>query len=109
MEKYFVPSEKAVAFEKMKQWNDQRRTLGKTEGFVASSLMRRDGQAKGHGMGSVNPNEPTYVATYVFEDSQSMEKWLASSQASTQSELWDKTPERVFYEGTLVISSEEGA
>lgn len=45
MVKYFVPSQKAQSFEAM--WKD-RDIAKKEDGFIASSIMRRDGQAKGY-------------------------------------------------------------
>jgi heme-degrading monooxygenase HmoA len=110
MEKFFVPPSKAADFEKVQGWKDQKAALSQTSGFVASSLMRRDGQAKGHGMGEVDPSEPTYVATYVFQDRPSFESWAASvKNMEDANSCWTKAPEKSYYEGTLVISSSEGA
>lgn len=110
MEKFFVPPSKAADFEKSQRWKDQQAALSQTAGFVTSSLMRRDVQAKGHGVGEVESSEPTYVATYVFEDRTSFEKWAASVKDMEEiRSCWTKAPEKTFYEGTLVISSPEGA
>lgn len=47
MEKYFVPTgERAIDFEKY--WTANFLDMKKFDGFVTSSLMRRDGQAKGY-------------------------------------------------------------
>jgi heme-degrading monooxygenase HmoA len=45
MVRYFVPSEQAQAFETT--WKASDISPGKSDGVIASSLMRRDGQAKG--------------------------------------------------------------
>jgi heme-degrading monooxygenase HmoA len=114
LEKFFVPMEHAASFEKMKQWQNRQKSLRGMDGFVSFSLMRRDGQAKGHGVGKINPDtEPTYVATTIFQDRPSFEKWnlLVAALTSTESavDFCTKAPNRVFYEGTLVITNQQGA
>jgi heme-degrading monooxygenase HmoA len=117
MENFFVPPEHASAFENF--WATASPSFDDFEGFVAFSVMRRDGQAKGHGMVEMSMNEPTYVATLVFKDRMSFETWSSTHGSAPPKEgadapppppkMWDRAPEKVYYEGTLVITGEEGA
>ncbi|GKZ01344.1 hypothetical protein MPSEU_001085400 [Mayamaea pseudoterrestris] len=107
MEKLYIKSDMQAAFEK--SYIQREAKLGEATGFVAFSLLRRDGQAKGHGVAEMGPNEPNYVGATVFKDRASYEKWNAlHSDSPSPTTMWNKSPEKVFYEGTLVISSEEG-
>lgn len=103
LEKYYVPQSKAAEFEMNDTWKNKKSSLEDTEGLVTFSLMRRDGQAKGHGTVEMDSSEPTYVAAYIFQDRPSFDAW-----AKTVEEV-DMAPEKVYYEGTLVISSADGA
>lgn len=109
MIKYFIPSgNDAIAFEEAwKTSHGQMKPMKDVQGFVASSLLRRDGQAKGHGVAPMDATEPTYVATTIFQDRKSYEQWSLSRSTINNLKLQRK-PETVFYEGTLVISSAVG-
>ena len=95
-------------------------------------MLRRDGQAKGHGTVPMDEKEPTYLSTTIWKDQESFKKWRegsafqkahgqkpnASNSNSSDNEqsaqapappLWIRPPQPVFYEGTLVITSEDGA
>jgi heme-degrading monooxygenase HmoA len=119
---FWVPLENAKAFET--RWADRESKLKECDGFICFSLLRRDGQAKGHGTVPMTDAEPTYQSTTVWRDRQSFEAWRkgpafgeAHGKPSNGNErtstppkpLWSRPPEPVFYEGTLVISSPEGA
>jgi heme-degrading monooxygenase HmoA len=115
MEKYFVLPEMQFTFEKF--WTARESTLAKVEGFVAFSMMRRDGQAKGHGVSEISEKEPNYVGTIVFKDRASHDKWKVEHEAESMArkssgppppKMWNKAPEKVYYEGTLVLSSTLG-
>jgi len=120
---FFVPPENAVAFEQ--RWANRESKLKECDGFVAFSMLRRDGQAKGHGTVEMDASEPTYVSTTIWKDRASFEAWKGGSafqQAHGQKKdddkkeaaaqppapLWSRPPQPVFYEGVLVISSEQG-
>lgn len=129
---FFVPSQNAAAFEQ--RWASRETKLKECDGFVAFSMLRRDGQQKGHGTVPMDEGEPTYVSTTIWRDRGSFDKWRngsAFSQAHGQNKaaensssdkptkgsdadgppqpLWSRPPQPVFYEGTLVITKEEGA
>uniref|UniRef100_A0A7S3QJ63 ABM domain-containing protein n=1 Tax=Chaetoceros debilis TaxID=122233 RepID=A0A7S3QJ63_9STRA len=128
---FFVNGESAAAFEK--RWADRESKLKECEGFVAFSMMRRDTGAKGHGVKEMTDSEAAYLSTTIWESRASFDAWrkgTAFSKAhgakppSEQSgedkkndekpakppmPLWSKPPQPVFYEGTLVISSADGA
>ncbi|CAJ1950166.1 unnamed protein product [Cylindrotheca closterium] len=124
---FFVPPENASAFEQ--RWANRESRLKDCEGFVSFSMLRRDGQAKGHGTSPMDESEPTYLSTTIWKDQASFQKWRQGSAfqkahgggppkdkkdesekpAAPPAPLWAKPPQPVFYEGTLVISSEEGA
>ena len=121
---FFVTQENAAAFEE--RWANRDSKLHECDGFVAFSMLRRDGQAKGHGTVEMDSSEPTYVSTTIWKDRASFEAWKTGSafkeahgQGAKQSEttpqepppqpLWSRPPQPVFYEGVLVISSEQGA
>eukprot|EP00523_Entomoneis_sp_CCMP467_P010247 CAMPEP_0168737160 /NCGR_PEP_ID=MMETSP0724-20121128/10242_1 /TAXON_ID=265536 /ORGANISM="Amphiprora sp., Strain CCMP467" /LENGTH=350 /DNA_ID=CAMNT_0008784399 /DNA_START=40 /DNA_END=1092 /DNA_ORIENTATION=+ len=113
-QKYFVPSDNAAAFEQAMAEMQQQPSSGSTApGLVASSVMRRDGQAKGHGIVELQSNEPSYVVTTIFDSQAAYQAWAAANQqqetAALDESLWTRAPETVFYEGTLVLSSPEGA
>jgi hypothetical protein len=96
---------------------------------VAFSMLRRDGQAKGHGTVAMDEKEPAYLSTTIWKDQASFELWRkgtafqkahgqkppseqqSSSEAAAppQQPLWSQPPRPIFYEGTLVITSEDGA
>jgi heme-degrading monooxygenase HmoA len=112
MDKYFVLADKQADFEKF--WIEREPTLAQVEGFVAFTMLRRDGQAKGHGVVEMTETEPNYQGVVIFKDRASHGNWRADSEAQAPEQkleatkMWSKSPEKVFYEGTLVISSEEG-
>jgi hypothetical protein len=53
----------------------------------------------------MDATEPTYVATTIFQDRQSYEQWAATTTTNPSKMSLQRTPEKVYYEGTLVISS----
>jgi heme-degrading monooxygenase HmoA len=125
---FYVPAENAAAFEE--RWANRESKLGECDGFVGFAMLRRDGQAKGHGTVEMDPSEPTYVSTTIWKDRASFDSWKNGSafqQAhgtkpkedgpqndeskapmAPQTPLWSRPPQPVFYEGVLVISSEKG-
>lgn len=128
---FYVPRDNAAAFEQ--RWAQRESKLKECEGFVAFSMLRRDGQQQGHGTVHMNDNEPSYVSTTIWKDRASFDKWRtgsAFSQAHGQKNKesssdadnkksgppagaaqppWSRPPQPVFYEGTLVITRKEGA
>ncbi|KAI2493743.1 antibiotic biosynthesis monooxygenase [Fragilaria crotonensis] len=121
---FFVPGENAAAFEQ--RWNERESKLKDCDGFVCFSLLRRDGQAKGHGIVAMNDSEPTYLSATIWKNRQAFEAWRkgpAFGEAHGQGKLkvegeapkqppaplWSKPPQPVFYEGTLVITQTDGA
>jgi len=122
---FFVSPENAAAFEK--RWADRESKLKECDGFVAFSMLRRDISGnKGHGTVPISDKEPSYQSTTIWKDRASFDKWREGSafkkahgqaasgdkpseQKQPPAPLWSKPPEPVFYEGTLVISGEEGA
>jgi len=133
---FFVPRDNAAAFEQ--RWKNRESKLKDCEGFVSFSVMRRDGQAKGHGTVELDESvEPTYVSTTIWKDRASFDKWRSGSNfskshgqqkaeavdAKDESEeaakkpppraqgppQWSRPPQPVFYEGTLVITTADGA
>lgn len=126
---FYVPPENAAAFEQ--RWASRESKLKECDGFVAFTLLRRDGQAKGHGTVEMDNSEPTYVSTTIWKDRASFEAWKNGSAfqkahgqgsnkkndenkddaapSSPPQPLWSRPPQPIFYEGVLVISSEEGA
>lgn len=121
---FFVPPENAAAFEK--RWADRESKLSECDGFVSFSMLRRDGQAKGHGTVAMKDTEPSYLSTTIWRDQKAFDDWRkgqAFRQAHGQEDKkdgekpqkppggpqWSKPPQPVFYEGTLVITSTDGA
>lgn len=128
---FFVPRENAAAFEQ--RWKSRESKLKECEGFVSFSMLRRDGQAKGHGTVEMDEStEPTYLSTTIWKDRASFDKWRNGSnfskshgqkdgekgeekspkkppQAAGGPPQWTHPPKPVFYEGTLVISTADGA
>jgi heme-degrading monooxygenase HmoA len=116
---FHVPTKNAAAFEQ--RWAQRESKLSECDGFVAFCMLRRDGTAKGHGTSPLTSEEPTYVSTTIWENRSAFETWKTSSAfqkvhgtaKETPAEqplapLWDKPPTPVFYEGTLVITSQDG-
>lgn len=128
---FYVPLENARAFEQ--RWASRESKLQECDGFVAFQMLRRDGQAKGHGTVEMDSSEPTYVSATIWKDRASFDAWKNGSafqQAhggeskksgdddekakvdeppkSPPAPLWSRPPQPVFYEGVLVISSEQG-
>ena len=126
---FYVPSENAASFEQ--RWAKRESKLKECDGFVAFSMLRRDGQAKGHGTSPMTPDEATYQSTTIWRDRAAFDAWREGNnfkQAHGQKAegekkpeeakkpdgqgappQWSKPPTPVFYEGTLVITGEEGA
>jgi len=139
---FFVPRDNAVAFEQ--RWKNRESKLKECEGFVSFAMMRRDGQAKGHGTVEMDESvEPTYLSTTIWKDRASFQKWRkgsnfskshgqkspkapdgasnknkdceeaeASSPKKPQAQgppMWSRPPKPIFYEGTLVITTADGA
>lgn len=76
----------------------------------------------------MDENEPTYQSFTIWKDQASFQKWRQGSAfqkahggankedkdkdekpVAPPAPLWVKPPQPVFYQGTLVISSQEGA
>lgn len=130
---FFMPLENAAVFEQ--RWASRESKLAACQGFVAFSMLRRDGQAKGHGTVEMTMEEPTYVSTTIWKDQASFEKWKSdnafkqahgskppgntvskedakeggAAAAAPPLPLWSRPPQTVFYEGTLVITNKDGA
>lgn len=126
---FYVPNENRVAFEQ--RWAQRVSKLQECDGFVAFTMLRRDGSAKGHGTSPLTSDEPTYVSTTIWKDRASFDAWRTGSafqkahgggddkkkqdggsdtgDAKPPAPLWSKPPTPVFYEGTLVITSKDGA
>ena len=127
---FYVPAENAASFEQ--RWAKRESKLKECDGFVAFSMLRRDGQAKGHGTSPMTPDEATYQSTTIWRDRAAFDAWRegnnfrqahgqkAEGEKKESEEAkkpegqgpppqWSKPPTPVFYEGTLVITGEEGA
>ena len=74
---FFVPQENAVAFEQ--RWANRESKLRECEGFVGFSMLRRDGQYRGHGTVEMTEEDPTYVSTTIWKDQASFQKWRKSA------------------------------
>jgi heme-degrading monooxygenase HmoA len=107
-ESFFVPAEHAKNFEQL--LGSTKTSYDDFDGFVAASVMRRDGQAKGHGTVEMSSSEPTYVATLVFKDRKSFEAMKAAkpNEETKDPKMWSRDPEKIYYEGKLVITTEAG-
>ena len=123
---FFVPPENAAAFEQ--RWASRESKLKECDGFVAFSMLRRDAAAKGHGVAPITNGEPSYLSTTIWRDRKAFDNWRngsafkkAHGQAAGDDKkegekpkeppapLWSQPPKPVFYEGTLVITSKDGA
>lgn len=122
---FFVSPESAVAFEQ--RWASRESKLKECDGFVAFSMLRRDASAKGHGVVPLTSGDPSYTSTTIWKDRKAFDNWRSGStfqqahgakkEVSESDEkpkalpqtLWSQPPQPVFYEGTLVINSEDGA
>jgi len=116
---FFVPPSNAVEFEQ--RWADRTTKLKECEGFVSFDLLRRDVKAKGHGIAPMGEEEPTYMSCTIWKDRAAFNAWKNGNafkeahgekkegEEKSRMPLWSKPPLPVFYEGTLVISSPEGA
>ena len=74
---FFVTQENAAAFEE--RWANRDSKLHECDGFVAFSMLRRDGQAKGHGTVEMDASEPTYVSTTIWKDRASFDAWKSGT------------------------------
>ena len=122
---FFIPQDNAVAFEQ--RWKNRTSKLKECDGFVSFSMLRRDAKAKGHGIKPMGDEEPNYMTCTIWKDKASFESWKSGSafkeahgstaasgkddgeEKQKPAPLWSKPPVPVFYEGTLVISSPDGA
>lgn len=137
---FYVPVENGAAFEA--RWADRVSTLKDCDGFVAFTMLRRDGQQKGHGTVPMTESEPSYMSTTIWRDRASFDTWkkgpsfqqahgqqqqqqqkqqpagtggettattTATPPPSPPKPLWSRPPQPIFYEGTLVITSDQGA
>ncbi|EJK74106.1 hypothetical protein THAOC_04240 [Thalassiosira oceanica] len=122
MNQFFVPPANGPAFEA--RWANRVSKLKECEGFVSFSMLRRDVKAKGHGISPMGEEEPTYTSCTVWKSKECFEAWKngagfqeahgkkdggETKPKQPPAPLWTKPPVPVFYEGTLVISSAEGA
>ena len=123
-----------IAFEQ--RWAARESTLKECDGFVAFSMLRRDGRAKGHGVTPMVEGEANYVSTTIWKDRKSFDGWRQGQQfgkahgegksapqgntkpaAADEGKpagggpppMWARPPTPVFYEAKLVIASPEGA
>mmetsp|Transcript_27835 Transcript_27835/g.42144 ORF Transcript_27835/g.42144 Transcript_27835/m.42144 type:complete len:348 (+) Transcript_27835:122-1165(+) len=127
---FFVPSETAAAFEQ--RWKNRESQLRSCDGFVSFSMLRRDAKMKDrHAKSDAGTEEPTYMSTTIWKDRASFDKWRSGANfskahgkdnndkkeeeedakpaAAAPTPQWSRPPIPVFYEGTLVISTKEGA
>ena len=120
---FIPPQENGAAFEQ--RWAQRVSKLKECDGFVAFTMLRRDGTAKGHGTSPLTSDEPTYVSTTIWRDRAAFDGWRTGSafqkahggdkekkgeaEEKPPAPLWTKPPSPVFYEATLVISSKDGA
>lgn len=120
---FFVPPENMSDFEQ--RWKNRTSKLQECDGFVSFGLLRRDVKAKGHGIAPMGEEEPTYMSCTIWRDREAFEGWKSGAafkeahgsgkgdeekkDEKPPAPLWSKPPVPVFYEGTLVISSPEGA
>ncbi|CAB9506619.1 Antibiotic biosynthesis monooxygenase [Seminavis robusta] len=125
---FFVPPENAAAFEQ--RWKNRESKLQECDGFVAFTMMRRDASAKGHGVVPLSSGEPSYTSCTIWRDRAAFDNWRKGSAfqkvhgggdanskkseeeakpATPPQPLWSQPPQPVFYEGTLVITGEDGA
>ena len=124
---FFVPSENGAAFEQ--RWAVRTSKLAECDGFVSFTMLRRDVKAKGHGIVPMGEEESNYMSCTIWKDREAFDGWRngnvfkeAHGDAKKKEEgggeaksgerpkpLWSKPPVPVFYEGTLVISSTDGA
>jgi len=128
MNQFFVPPQNAIGFEQM--WKNRTSKLKDCDGFVSFTMLRRDVKAKGHGISPMGEEEPTYTSCTVWRDRAAFDGWRTGAafkeahgngkkkgedgggeekKERPSTPLWSKPPVPVFYEGTLVISSTEGA
>lgn len=131
--KFIVPPEMATAFEQ--RWAKRESKLDELEGFVSFSMLRRDLGAKGHGVAKPVEGECNYQSCTVWKDRASFMKWRESQQfrsahgdaakkpadasagapagakpaGAGPPPMWSAPPKPAFYEGILVLSSEQGA
>jgi heme-degrading monooxygenase HmoA len=74
---FYVPIANAAAFEE--RWANRESNLAECDGFVAFTMLRRDGQAKGHGTVEMDASEPTYMSTTIWKDRASFDSWKNGS------------------------------
>ena len=119
---FFVPAANAAAFEE--RWASRDSKLSECDGFVAFGMLRRD-----IGGAELNNGEPSYMSTTIWRDRAAFEGWRngqafkqvhggpkkeegkgdAEAPQQRPAPLWSQPPQPIFYEGTLVISSKDGA
>ena len=105
MTKYYIPAAHMKQFE-----TEYAHVSGQDPaGLVASALMRRDARAKGHGIQEMTLDEPSYVAVRVFDSKQDWLDFVKDKEGVVSADYARKPAEVELYEGTLVISSEQGA
>lgn len=118
---FFVPESNSVEFEQ--RWANRVSKLKECNGFVSFDLLRRDVKAKGHGIAPMGEEEPMYMSCTIWKDRTAFMEWKngnafkeahgekkeGSDDKEKKMPLWSKPPVPVFYEGTLVISSPDGA
>mmetsp|Transcript_11239 Transcript_11239/g.21434 ORF Transcript_11239/g.21434 Transcript_11239/m.21434 type:complete len:335 (-) Transcript_11239:11-1015(-) len=105
MTKYYIPASQMKQFEQ-----DYQHVAAQDPGsVVASALMRRDARAKGHGIKEMTLDEPSYVAIRVFDSKQEWLDFMEAHESVMNVDYARKPAETELYEGTLVISAEQGA
>ena len=105
MTKYYIPAAQMKQFEQ----DYQHVAMQDPGSVVASALMRRDARAKGHGIKEMTLDEPSYVAIRIFDSKQEWLDFMEADESVMHVDYARKPAETELYEGTLVISSEQGA
>ena len=88
---FYVPAENAASFEQ--RWAARESKLRECEGFVAFTMLRRDGQAKGHGTSPMTPDEPTYQSTTIWRDRAAFDAWREGNNFKAAHGNGEKKPE----------------
>jgi heme-degrading monooxygenase HmoA len=113
------------AFEE--RWASRESKLKEMPGFLSFTMLRRDLGVKMHGSDKADGDPVNYQSTTVWQNKEAFMNWRNSQQfsqahgggakqagaeadsASKPPPMWAGPPKPVFYEGVLVIASEEGA
>jgi len=80
-----------------------QRTLCPSTTLLSSTILNGT-IIRSHGVGQVESSEPSYVTATIFKDRASFENWAKTANTDINAEQ-SRSPEKVYYEGTLVINS----